>query len=298
MLNSVDAVGVSASCGFVTPLRYPGGKGRLGPWLAQLMRFNRISGGVYVEPYAGGAGAAMYLLSQGYVDHIVINDVDRSIYCFWWSILNESEKFISLVESTDVNIESWEKQRRIYGAQHLYDQVEIGFATFFLNRTNRSGILKGGVIGGKNQDGPFLLNARFNKSDLIKRIRIISSLRRHISLYNDDARDMFGTVVRSLPDKSLVYLDPPYFHKGGQLYSNHYKRDDHEEIANFVNKIKTPWLVSYDNCDEIRLMYKDNNAVELSLHYSTAKNRPLATEVMFYGNLVVPAPPVMTRKSY
>lgn len=67
--------------------------------------------------------------------------------------------------------------------------LTIGFSTFFLNRTNRSGILKGGVIGGKNQEGQWKLDARYNKSDLISRIQKISKNRERIDLYNMDAID-------------------------------------------------------------------------------------------------------------
>lgn len=261
------------------------------------MRTNKISGGWYVEPYAGGAGAAILLLSRGYVDHIVLNDLDPVVHAFWWAVLNDTAGLLQMLDSTPVTMETWERQREIHASPEDYSLTELGFATFFLNRTNRSGILKGGVIGGKGQNGPWTMEARFNKEDLSNRIRTVSSLRRHISLYKSDAVDLLKDIQGDLPAKSLIYLDPPYYHKGSQLYRNHYRPEDHAAIAAAVGDIKTPWLVTYDNCAEIQELYKDHNSVEFSLHYSTHKDRPLATEIMIYGNLAMSSPPVMSRRA-
>ncbi len=282
---------------FATPLRYPGGKGRLGAWLAQLLRANRISGGWYVEPYAGGAGAALLLLSRGYVDHIVLNDLDPVVHAFWWSVLNDTKAFLSLLQSTPVNMTTWETQRKIHQNPENFSATEVGFATFFLNRTNRSGILKGGVIGGKKQKGPWLMDARFNKHELTSRIETVASLKRHISLYQEDAVDLISGISGDLPARSLTYLDPPYYHKGSQLYRNHYQPADHATIAKAIKKFKAPWLVTYDNCPEIQALYYDCRSVEFSLHYSTHIGRPLATEIMIYGNVKIEETPTMSRRA-
>lgn len=296
MESTPASVRAAGGC-FNSPLRYPGGKGRLGPWLAQLMRHNKISGGWYVEPYAGGAGAAIYLLAQGYVDHIVINDLDPVVHAFWWAVLNDTECFLDLLAETPVTMDSWYRQKEIHADPEGFSLTEIGFATFFLNRTNRSGILKGGVIGGKNQNGPYSLAARFNKRDLSARIQNVASLADHISLHNEDAVDLLSGLLPELPAKSLIYLDPPYYQKGSQLYRNHYRPEDHQKIAECVATLKTPWLVTYDSCPEIRSLYKACSGVEFSLHYSTASDRPLATELMYYGNLTMPEQrPAMTRR--
>ncbi|EPB0881498.1 DNA adenine methylase [Yersinia enterocolitica] len=280
---------------FITPLRYPGGKGRLGPWLAELLRHNGISGGWYVEPYAGGAGAALFLLMRGYVNHIVINDIDPVIYAFWWAILNKNEEFISLLEETPVTMENWYTQKSILSNPSEYSTLEVGFATFFLNRTNRSGILSGGVIGGKNQNGNYKIDARFNKPKLAERIRKIGEMREHISLYQLDAIELINTMEEVIPKKSLIYLDPPYYEKGSQLYRNHYKPDDHKDIYDQVKDITTPVLVTYDNCEKIREIYSKENIVEFSFHYSTHLSRPRVTEIMVYKNLEIHSPPFMTK---
>jgi DNA adenine methylase len=280
---------------FSTPLRYPGGKGRLGPWLAQLLRHNRISGGCYVEPYAGGAGAAIYLLTKGYVDHIVINDADPVVYAFWAAAVQHTDQFLQLLDATPVNMDTWYRQKAIHEAPQNHDLVEVGFATFFLNRTNRSGILAGGVIGGKAQQGPYKLDARFNKVNLRARIELLGSMRRHIGIYGADALDFLGQIEGQLPANSLIYFDPPYFHKGSQLYRNYYDPEDHQHIALAVGELNRPWLVSYDDCPEIREIYDGHRVAEFSLVYSTAETRPRGSEVMFYNGVELHGLPTLRR---
>ncbi len=280
---------------FATPLRYPGGKGRLGNWIAQLLKHNDLEGGWYIEPYAGGAGAALYLLTQGHVNGIVINDLDPDVHAFWWAVLNDTKEFLRLINHTPVTIDTWETQREIHINPKGHSTTEIGFATFFLNRTNRSGILDGGVIGGRKQDGPYPLSARYTKENLKQRIEAIAKLRAKVALFQMDAVQLLTDLRDQIPVRSLIYLDPPYYHKGSQLYRNHYRPEDHLQIAQTVTALETPWLVTYDNCLEIKALYADCATQEFSLHYSTHLARPKATEVLFYGNIELPCPPVLKR---
>lgn len=280
---------------FYTPLRYPGGKGRLGPWLAELMRYNGISGGWYVEPYAGGAGAAIYLLLEGYVDHIIINDIDPFIYAFWWAVLNDTDELVRLINETPVNIDTWYKQKEVHASPEKYSTTEVGFATFFLNRTNRSGIISAGVIGGRAQSGTYKLDARYNRSELTKRIRRIAARRRHITLYCEDAVKLIEDLEPDLPTKVLLYLDPPYYTKGSELYRNFYGVDDHVKIRDLVSRLNHPWLVTYDNCEFIRELYAEFPCVEFGIYYSTHMSRPRVKEVMFYGNLRLHRAPTLRR---
>ncbi|SEJ63451.1 DNA adenine methylase [Azotobacter beijerinckii] len=283
---------MSIAPSFVTPLRYPGGKGRLGAWLADLIQHNGLQSGCYVEPYAGGAGAAVYLLVNGYVDRIIINDADPVVYAFWWALLNETDRLVDLILSTPVTIETWHEQREVLLNEKVDDLTKLGFATFFLNRTNRSGIIKGGVIGGQSQEGKYKIDARYNKEGLAARVSRLAGLRERINLFNMDAMEF---LEREIDRCSLIYLDPPYYKKGSQLYRNHYKPSDHAAIAERVKVLEVPWLVSYDNCAEIAELYSDVPGVEFSLHYSTHNSRPKAKELLFYGNIALHASPIMRR---
>lgn len=273
-----------------TPLRYPGGKTKFSPFVKNLMEANNLSGD-YLEPYAGGAGIALDLLFNDYCQNIHINDLDVAIYDFWKAITSDTDNFLRLISDTPVTIDEWYKQKNILSNPNNHSQLEHGFATFFLNRTNRSGILKGGVIGGKNQDGNYKLDARFNKEALSKRIVKIGELRDRIKIYNLDALHLLSKVDSLLPSNSLIYLDPPYYIKGQGLYRNFYTHNDHIKIRNMLDQVKSKWIVSYDNCQEIKDIYTGYKQNDYSLNYS-AYYKTKGSEVMIYCNNIntVPIP--------
>lgn len=278
---------------FFTPLRYPGGKGKLAEFVKAVIRENRLADGDYIEPYAGGAAVAMELLIHDYVSRIHINDLNPSIYAFWHSVLNETDALCGLIERTRVSIESWYQQKAIQMEAGQHRLLELGFSTFFLNRCNRSGIIKGGVIGGKDQTGKWKLDARYNKPELIRRIVQIALHRRRITLYNLDAADLITQVLPNIPAKALIYLDPPYYVKGEGLYDSYYSHDDHARIATLVaSRIKNHhWLVSYDNAPQIDALYSAYRRMTYRLSYS-AQERVKGSEIMFFSdNLIIPPVP-------
>nr|WP_259052475.1 DNA adenine methylase [Klebsiella sp. BIGb0407] len=267
---------------FSTPLRYPGGKGKLTNYLVKLIDINGLDGCEYVEPYAGGAGVAINLLLSNKASNIHLNDLNNAIYCFWKSVLDDTEHLCYLIENTSVNMDEWYKNKEIINNQDQHSSIEIGFATFFLNRTNRSGILLGGVIGGKEQLGKWKLDARFNKGDLISRINKISERKKNIHLYNQDAKEFLSSTVSTFPKNTLIYLDPPYYVKGKGLYQNHYRHDDHVDIAKkIITNNEQYWIVSYDNTPEINQMYYGLRKVEYGINYS-AQSRYQGAEVIFF----------------
>ena len=283
---------------FASPLRYPGGKGRMGPWLGALMKANGLKGGCYVEPYAGGAGAALFLLRRGYAGRIVINDADPAIFAFWDAVVNDTDALVKKVASTTPTMQARFDAKQVLLDAKSHDRLEVAFAAFLLNRTSRSGILNGGVIGGKEQAGTYKLDARYNKEDLIDRIKSIGALRSKIQVYGLDALDFFSKVGERLPPKkTLIYLDPPYYVKGSQLYRNCYQHGDHSAVGELVKSLSRPVLVTYDDTPEIRKIYKGMSWTLFSLKYSTHLNRPLASELLFYKNLSLSMPPVLTRSA-
>lgn len=274
---------------FNTPLRYPGGKGKLTDFIKIIFEQNDLLDGHYVEPYAGGAGIALNLLTHSYASCIHLNDLNPAVFGFWHSVINQPEALCKAIHDVKVTMEEWHRQKAILNAPTNHSPLEIGFSTFFLNRTNRSGIIWGGVIGGKNQDGPWKLDARFNKEDLIGRIEKIALYRSRIRLYNLDAAELIKTVIPTLPKKTLIYLDPPYYVKGQGLYENHYLHDDHVSISKLVKKhINHHWIVSYDHAPEIIDMYKGCPTITYGINYS-AQDRYKGAEAMFFSKkLIVP----------
>lgn len=271
-----------------SPLRYPGGKAPFAPFIAKVMEKNGLIGGHYLEPYAGGAGVALELLFEGQASHIHINDADPAIYAFWLSVTKHSEQLLALLESTPITIEEWFRWRLVLRDESKATTVEKGFATLFLNRTNRSGILKAGVIGGKNQDGDYKLDVRFKKDVVAARIEAITKRARNISVYCEDSLQLLKRCAKFLPKQSLIYLDPPYYVKGKGLYRNYYMHDDHVAIAKKLQQksFKWPWVVSYDNAEEICVMYQMSQSLRYGLNY-TAQRRYVGNEVMFFSRSIV-----------
>ena len=272
---------------FVSPLRYPGGKLKVVDYVKRLFEANDLLDGTYIEPYAGGASVALTLLFSEYASRIKINYIDRSIFAFWHSVLNETEELCRLITDTPVNMDMWQVQRDVQARKLDAELLELGFSTFFLNRTNRSGILSGGVIGGKNQDGNFKIDARFNKKDLIERIESVAEYADRIELTSIDAVELIKS-IRKPAEKSFCYLDPPYYVKGRDLYLNYYNDDDHRDIAKAIKKYKGKWIISYDAVPFISELYSDFRQKEYYLSYS-AGNPSKGKEIIVYSDgLVVP----------
>ena len=272
---------------FYSPLRYPGGKGKILSFMIDLIKLNKLEKIEYVEPYVGGAAVALGLLLNNMVSKIYINDSDKAIYAFWDSVLNYTDEFIQKIEKTPITVEEWRIQKSIYNNIEQHSDLDIGFSAFFLNRCNRSGVLKGGIIGGYEQKGNWKIDARFNKQDLIKRIEKIALHKDKIQLYNEDTADLLEKHKETFKN-CILYLDPPYYEKGYQLYKNHYKPSDHEKISKLVKELNCYWVVSYDNVDPIIALYNDIPKREFNISYSAGKNRS-GKEIMFFSsNLQIP----------
>ncbi len=262
-----------------SPLRYPGGKTcLLGP-VSRILRGNKLERGHYAEPYAGGCGLALALLYGGFVSDIHINDIDRAIWAFWDAVLNHTEEFITLMDKTPVTLPEWRRQREILKDDST-DDMSLAFAAFFLDRPNRSGVIKNaGVIGGLKQDGDYTIDCRFNKEELARRIRRIRKYKSRITLYRKDAIKFIDHVEKRLPSDTFLCIDPPYFQKGSTLYTSFYKRKDHEKVADRILKLKSPWILTYDYCEEIHDLYAKRRQFQFSLNYS-AQIKRLGTELL------------------
>lgn len=274
---------------FFSPLRYPGGKNKLSAFIAKVCIDNQTNNH-YVEPYAGGASVALFLLFEGFVEKITINDKDKSIYAFWYSVLNNSEELCRLIEKTDITIEEWKKQKEVQKNKENESLLTLGFSTLFLNRTNRSGIIKAGAIGGNHQKGEYKIDCRFNKKEIILRIKDIALNKNRINLFNLDAIDLIDKIQKEENNlNTIFYFDPPYFMKGSTLYMNHYKEHDHEAVSEKIKKIKNiKWIVSYDNVEEIRELYSYFRKKEYSYKHTAYSSREGQEVLFFSDNLLEP----------
>lgn len=271
-----------------SPLRYPGGKSALSGFLASTittMGLRRPT--TYVEPYAGGAGAALTLLQAGTVQNVVINDADPAIYAFWSAAVTQNRQFCELLNDTPVTLQEWHRQREIYRERDSTKILQLGFATFFLNRTNRSGVLNAGVIGGQKQSGSYKVDARFNKVELLRRISLLGDFSSSIRISGQDGRAVIREHIRL--KRSFIYADPPYYDKGSFLYKNAFTHDDHALLASLLNSHPSAnWLLTYDNAPEIRTLYCDRHCRLFDLTYSAHRSGKI-TELMIASDKVAQA---------
>ncbi len=268
---------------FYSPLRYPGGKNKLSAFIAKICIDNNIKGH-YVEPYSGGASVALFLLMEGFVEKITINDHDRSIYAFWHSALNETNQLCEMIENAELTIEEWRKQKEIQQNKKSTNLLELGFSTFYLNRTNRSGIINAGVMGGFEQSGNYLMDCRFNKVELIDRIRKIANRKKQIRLYKKDAVRLIDKIQNEADNENtFFYFDPPYYLKASTLYMNHYKKENHQIVSEKIKSIQNiKWIVSYDNVPQIKKLYSNYQKKEFSLKHTAYEIRE-GKEILFFS---------------
>lgn len=271
-----------------SPLRYPGGKALLTPFLIELFKSNGLHEVVYAEPYAGGAGAAINLLFLNAVKNVLINDANIGVYSFWYYLLTEPGEFIRRIDEIPVTLEQWRIEHEL-SLCATEPSLELGVATFFLSRTNRSGVLSAGPIGGntieKQNSATYKIDCRFNKENLVKKLRQIANYAEQIHVTNMDAIDF----LRQQTSEVFVYLDPPYYTKGKCLYMNHYTHDDHKKLADYLqNEACFKWLLSYDDVKEIRSLYDTLELYRFPLLY-TVQGTKLGMELMTHSvNLVMP----------
>lgn len=288
MRMSSQGIGPS---GRYSPLRYPGGKGKLARFMAAIVRSNGLSDGRYIEPYAGGAGIAWELLITGVVRRVLINDISPHVYAFWQSVLRQTDELCQRIREVPLSVDEWDRQKEIFRRPEEVSTIELGMSCFYLNRTNRSGILNGGPIGGRSQTGVWRMDARFNREDLIRRITRIAECGGRIEVTCSDAVKFLREKSGAFGYKDLIYVDPPYFEKGRLLYYDAYAPDDHAEVAEVLGSLEGPnWVVSYDDVGAIRSLYAFAPRLRYTIGYS-ARSRTRGREVMFFSkDMLVPKP--------
>lgn len=273
----------------LSPLRYPGGKSRFYSHIKEILACNDLLGETYIEPFAGGAGLALKLLFNNDVKRIVINDFDPAIYAVWHSILNYPDELCGLVEGAVLTQEEWCRQREFYVNRNSNDLLQLGFAALFLNRTNVSGVIQGGIIGGQQQHGNYKIDARFNKETLVSKIKSIAERRDQIVILNEDAKKLLRPEYLRRFYKAFLYLDPPYVKKGAQLYKNAFIEQDHKELFQLVSGCKRKWVVTYDICPFIADLYQSYRSSYFDVTYSVQKSKRAQEYIFFSDNLVIPS---------
>ena len=274
---------------YYSPLRYPGGKGKLASFMEYMIDQLGHRGGTYIEPFAGGAGIAMELLLRNVISRIVINDYDKAVWSFWKAILTETDRFVEEIRTIPLTVDEWQKQHEILVTKNDKYSFELGFAAFYLNRTNRSGIIKGGVIGGQEQAKDWKMDVRFKREELVTRIQRIAVRKKDIKLYNKDVNSFIKNYVPLYEENALIYFDPPYFRKGQQLYMNFFNYKDHVRIEQEIREhVNCDWIITYDYEPQIEEIYHNYNLRLYDLNYSVSNKRKANELMIFKNGIIIP----------
>lgn len=273
-----------------SPLRYPGGKQSLAPFVRFLIEENGMGGCTYAEPYAGGAGLALRLLMDGVVSRVLLNDKCPMVTSFWRSLFWQTDILLSMIDREPVTMDTWYRTREVTRQYSEFSQVEVAFSLFFQNRTNFSGVIDGGVIGGKKQQGKYKLDARYPKQRLLKLMERVAEMRNHVEICNMDAIAFMEERLLPLADTCLTYCDPPYYEKGQALYMNSYNPHDHAQVAAFLltHMHEMRWMVSYDNAPQIIELYKTAPLYSFDLPYSARRVRKGSELLSLCNSLTLP----------
>lgn len=269
----------------ISPFRYPGGKAFLYKYLLGRVRSLPEGPRYYAEPFCGGAGAAVILLKLGAVNQIHLNDADPKVYSAWKSILEQPNRFVEAIYKTPINIETWYTSRKIVEDAST-SSFELGFATFFLNRTSRSGIVSGsGPIGGYNQQGNWKIDARFNRDALAERVLWLGSMKSHIKFTQEDGLTFLSKSASRLPiDQTLFFIDPPYVIAGGRLYLDLMNEAKHIALSDMLQEGTLPhWILTYDDHPLIRSLYAERTIMDLTVIYSL-QNKRTEREILINGH--------------
>lgn len=269
---------------YLSPLRYPGGKGRLGSFVASLIAAQPRRASRYVEPFAGGAGVGLSLLFHEHVDEIVLNDIDVGIAAFWRALFSEPDEFIARVRNAEVTIDEWHRQREVH-LRRPDDDISLGFATFFLNRTNRSGILGGRPIGGLNQTGKWLIDARYDGERLAERIRRLSTFASRVTICSEDGINLVGRELAD--DDAFIYIDPPYLQKGDDLYLDTLQWEDHERLAAVLADARG-WFLTYDHDPRVLRLYPHLRCASFGIAHTAGVQHVGREYAVFAAGLVLP----------
>lgn len=277
----------------LSPLRYPGGKALLAAYISGVIEENYLTGCSFYEPYAGGASVSLELLRLGFIADAVLIERDPLVYAFWWSVLNQTDALCAAVDACPVTLDTWHQLQPTKAVTDPhnceYSLLQLGMAGLFFNRTNFSGIMGAGPIGGENQQSAYKIDCRFNREKLKRQIGTVAQFADRISIHFGDAIQFLQRHTEQLSTGfSFTYIDPPYYLQGKKLYRHWYIDDDHAALAKFIRMQAYPWVLSYDDHPRIRELYADNQMQPIYLDYKVKSNR--TAQELVISNLVIPPP--------
>ncbi|KQY83610.1 hypothetical protein ASD24_29680 [Paenibacillus sp. Root52] len=254
----------------LSPLRYPGGKGKIADRLLLSMRPEQLE--TLISVFAGGASVELALLEAKQIKNLILNDLDYGIFSLFTLIKYQPEDLIQRLKSSDPNHDDFFINREIIKNDYKgMDVMDAAWAMLIVNRLAYSGIYSANPLGGRKGTKEQLLS-RFNRDALCKRITQIHQMSERIQVHQQNAVEFIEEHMWH--DHSTIYIDPPYYQQGHALYRHFYTEERHIEVAELIDSIyeefpNVDFIVTYDNHSFIRdLYYKYATQIELNRRYS------------------------------
>lgn len=244
----------------ISPLRYPGSKRRLVSIIEEALKINHLQPEFYVEPFVGGGSVALYLLQHQLVDKVILIDRDPWVTSFWQTVFFDTDWLLDQIETVPITLDNWSAFKH----SNPKETREQALACLFLNRTSFSGILEKhvGPLGGKNQTSPYKIDCRFHRPSLIQRIQEISNYKDRVyGIWNLDWLEAMQRIEKEQErgiiskDSIFYYLDPPFFEAADKLYRFYFDQPEHEALRDYLEKLRSPWILSYDFTEKVNELY-------------------------------------------
>lgn len=273
---------------YLSPLRYPGGKATIAQHLGDvyLAQDGHMPIEIWIEPFAGGAGAALDLLTRDVVDEAWLIDAHPALAAFWGTVIDDGERLAAVVAATVPTMQLWEQSREVLEAGDV-GTFDLAYAAFVINRCSRSGIVapRSGPMGGRHQTGRYTIASRFNGPPLADRILHVHSLRSRLRVHHGDGIGYIEQLNDSgIVDEVVLFVDPPYIREGNRLYANGLDPAAHQRLSAALHATEARWLLTYDNhCDVQDVLYPDHRVVPFNIR-NTANRARLATELAVLSN--------------
>lgn len=261
---------------FSGPLRYSGAKSLAVD--AILSKFPKGQIDRYFEPFAGNYTIGLAAISKGLnILNYFLNDWDRGVYAVHYCIkympdaFKEKLRLIKMIADNGLARTYFDMYKTDLKSDNSPELLELATWFFYVNRCSFNGA---GIYGGFSKSSA---SDRFTYSSIDK-IGKLAPLYKDINITDWDYVDVLKThaTCKSPNNTYFMYVDSPY--DLGPVKSNLYKGHkefDHELLAARLNQFKSDYkfLISYNDCDNIREYYKDWIIEPLEIPYSMGKEK-------------------------
>ena len=252
-----------------SPLRYPGGKTRACNILDEIINEKGFDKSVVISPFFGG-GSFEFFLRTKYDSKLIVNDKFKPLISFWKSVQTRKVELCSeLRKLLNVVSKSIFSTMRDTIMEDTDDFIQ-GYKYFVINRCSFSGATLSGGFSTESS------KKRFTESS-IKRTEDLNL--NDVEFHNLD----FETFLKG--KKGLIFLDPPYYlNENSKLYGKNgdmHENFNHKKLFQVLNKRKN-WIMTYNNCDYIRDLYKNYEIREVKWSYGMNASKE-SSEIVIIG---------------